>query len=215
MVYIECMARPVRIEFPGALYHITSRGDGREDIYLDDDDRLDFIEVLEQVCFRFNWVCHSYCLMTNHYHLLIETPEGNLSQGMRQLNGVYMQNFNRHHSRVGHVFQGRYKAILVEKEAYLLELCRYIVLNPVRAEMVHKANDWPWSSYHSTIGNKPRPEWLGVDWILSHFSDNKGKAVKAYRDFVAAGKDQPSPWTVHYLWGQVLNCEFYLVLGCF
>ena len=147
------MSRPLRIEFPGALYHLTSRGDGRDDIYLTDDDRALFLSVLGQVCERFNWECHSYCLMTNHYHLMIETPDGNLSQGMRQLNGVYTQRFNQQHQRVGHVFQGRYKSILVQKESYFLELSRYIVLNPVRAGMVVKAENWQHYSSVSKIIN--------------------------------------------------------------
>lgn len=187
------MSRPLRIQFAGALYHLTSRGDGREAIYLDDSDRELFLSVLAQVCNHFNWVCHSYCLMTNHYHLLIETPDGNLSQGMRQLNGVYTQNFNRSKNRVGHVFQGRYKAILVDKESYLLELTRYIVLNPVRAAMVRSAKDWRWSSYRSTTGLTSRPEWLNTDWILSNFSRKKSDAITGYRNFIAAGKGQPSP----------------------
>ena len=135
------MARPLRIEYAGALYHLTSRGDRREDIYLDDIDRVIFLEVLAGVCERFCWVCHAYCLMSNHYHLLIETRESTLSQGMRQLNGVFTQRSNHRHHRVGHVFQGRYKAILVQKESYLLELARYVVLNPVRAGMVRSANE--------------------------------------------------------------------------
>ena len=110
------MSRPLRIQFPGALYHLTSRGDGRDDIYLHDEDRLLFLSVLGQVCERFNWECHSYCLMAHHYHLMIETPDGNLSQGMRQLNGVYTQRLNQEYQRVGHVFQGRYKSILVQKK---------------------------------------------------------------------------------------------------
>ncbi len=122
------MARPLRIEFAGALYHVTSRGDGQEDIYLDDTDREIYLEVLADVQHRFNWAIHAYCLMSNHYHLLIETPDSNLAKGMRHLNGVYTQRFNRRHKRVGHVFQGRYKAILVQKDNYLLELARYIVL---------------------------------------------------------------------------------------
>lgn len=130
------MARALRIEFAGALYHITSRGDGREDIYAGEDDRKVWLEILRQVCERFNWTIHAYCQMGNHYHLLVETPDGNLAKGMRQLNGVYTQRFNQIHNRVGHVFQGRYKAILVQKESYLLELSRYVVLNPVRARMV-------------------------------------------------------------------------------
>lgn len=135
---------PLRIEFSGALYHVTSRGDGQKDIYLNDLDRREYLSVLSEVCKRFNWTVHAYCLMSNHYHLLLETPDGNLSQGMRQLNGVYTQRFNRNHKRVGHVFQGRYKAIIVQKDTCLLELARYIVLNPVRAGMVHAAKDWPW-----------------------------------------------------------------------
>jgi putative transposase len=188
------MARPLRIEFSGALYHVTSRGDGQEDIYLNDNDRVVFLEVLDSVCKRFNWVVHAYCLMNNHYHLLIETPDGNLSQGIRQLNGVYTQEFNRHHHRVGHIYQGRYKAILVEKETYLLELARYIVLNPIRAQMIRSAKDWPWSSYRATAGlNKP-VDCLTINWILSVFSSKKSVAVKRYREFVTEGKNQPKPW---------------------
>ncbi len=129
------MARALRILYPGALYHITSRGDGQEAIYLTNQDREIFISMLGECVSKFNWKIHAYCLMTNHYHLLIETPQANLSKGMRFLNGVYTQRFNRAHKRVGHVLQGRYKSILVEKESYLLELSRYLVLNPVRAKM--------------------------------------------------------------------------------
>lgn len=141
------MTRPLRLEFPGALYHVTSRGDRRGTIYLDDTDRLAWQEVLALVCERYHFVVHSFCQMSNHYHLLVETVEANLSQGMRQLNGVYTQHFNRRHKLVGHVLQGRYKAILVQKENYLLELARYIVLNPVRAHMVASPDDCYWSSH--------------------------------------------------------------------
>jgi len=188
------MARPLRIEFAGALYHVTSRGDGRDDIFLDEEDRELWLDVLETVCERFNWVVHAYCQMGNHYHILIETPDGNLSKGMRQLNGVYTQRFNRTHNRVGHVFQGRYKAILVQKDAYLLELSRYIVLNPVRARMVRSARDWPWSNYRATAGMTAAPNWLETDWILAAFAERKQEAQAAYRRFVADGKNQPSPW---------------------
>ena len=188
------MSRPLRIEFSGALYHITSRGDGREDIYPGDEDRHLFLEVLGWVCERCNWVVHSYCLMDNHYHLLIETPDGNLSLGMRQLNGVYTQRFNRQHHRVGHVFQGRYKAILVQKESYLLELVRYVVLNPVRARMVRQAKNWPWSSYRSTTGVAEARVWLAVDWVLSAFSPQRKAAIKRFVEFVDQGRGQPSPW---------------------
>ncbi|MFT7490708.1 MAG: putative transposase [Pseudohongiellaceae bacterium] len=197
------MARLLRIEFPNALYHVTSRGDGRDDIYCVNNDRINFLKVLNQVCERFNWVCHSYCLMTNHYHLLIETPEGNLSQGMRHLNGVYTQRVNRSHNRVGHVFQGRYKAILVDKESYLLELSRYIVLNPVRAGMVNAAKDWSWSSYQSTAGLSVCPAWLKVDGLLLNFSKHKKKAIQKYCAFIAEGYNNSSPW-------DQLNNQIYL-----
>ena len=116
------MARPLRIEFPGAVYHVTSRGNAKQAIFLENEDNHKFLEVLSTVVDRFNWLCHAYCLMRNHYHLMIETPEGNLSRGMRQLNGVYTQVFNQRHIRVGHLLQGRYKAILVEKDTHLLSL---------------------------------------------------------------------------------------------
>lgn len=188
------MARPLRLELAHGLYHVTSRGDGREDIYRDDADRELFLAVLSDAVERFNWVIHAYCLMDNHYHLLIETPDGNLSQGMRQVNGVYTQRFNRKHKRVGHVFQGRYKAIIVQKDSYLLELARYIVLNPVPAEMVRAAKDWPWSSYRATADMAEPPHWLTTDIILAQFGARRGQAVVAYRGFVAGGKNQPSPW---------------------
>ena len=187
------MARPLRIEFPNALYHITSRGNRRENIYLADSDRKNFLDILSQVYDRFNWVVHGYCLMSNHYHLLVETPEGNLSQSMRQLNGVYTQKFNRAHSRTGHVFQERYKAILVQKDSYLLELSRYIVLNPVRAGMVRSPRDWTWSSYRATAGLAAVPDWLHVDWLLSCFGRRKKRVAQSYRKFVAEGVGKPSP----------------------
>jgi putative transposase len=188
------MARPLRIEFPGALYHVTSRGDGQDDIYRGDTDRQAFLAVFGEVCERFNWWAHAYCLMTNHYHLLVETPDGNLSKGMRQLNGVYTQRFNAEHGRCGHVFQGRYKAIIVQKEAYLTELSRYVVLNPVRAGMVARPEDWPWSSYRATLGDLPCPPWLRRDWLLATFGETEAAAVAAYRRFVEDGIGEPGPW---------------------
>jgi len=188
------MARPLRLEFAGALYHVTSRGDRREDIYLTDNDRNAYLEILGEVCERYNWIIHAYCLMDNHYHILIETPDSNLSKGMRQLNGVYTQYFNRTHKRVGHVYQGRYVAIIIQKETYLLEVARYVVLNPVRARMVRTAKDWPWSSYRATSGHICPPVWLYTNWIIAHFSRSKSTAMDRYRKFVAEGKNQPSIW---------------------
>ncbi len=189
------MARPLRIELSGGIYHVTSRGDRREEIYLGDEDREVWLEVLGQVCERFNWVCHAWCQMTNHYHLLIETPEANLAQGMRQLNGVYTQRLNRAHDRVGHVFQGRYKAILVERESYLLELARYVVLNPLRAKMVRQLENWRWSSYLATCGQVESPAWLQTDWILAQFGQRRSNAIARYVAFVHEGARLPSVWS--------------------
>lgn len=188
------MARPLRLEYPGALYHITTRGDRREDIYLGDQDRVEFLGLLGEVCDRFNWGVYAYCLMSNHYHILVETPDANLARGMRQLNGVYTQRFNRRHRRVGHVFQGRYKAILVQKDSYLLELSRYVVLNPVRAGMVKTARDWRWSSYRATLGQAKAPAWLQTDQLLAQFGRGRARAARAYAQFVRTATAQPSPW---------------------
>lgn len=188
------MARPLRIEIAGALYHITSRGNARENIYVDDEDRETFLILLAKACNRYDWYCHAFCLMGNHYHFLIETGTPSLSKGMQYINGSYTQTYNRRHKRVGHVFQGRFKAILVEKESYLLELARYIVLNPLRARMVRSAQDWKWSSYRSTAGFDHNSDCLTTDWLLARFSDKKKLAQTRYRAFVQAGKNQPSPW---------------------
>jgi len=184
------MTRPLRIEFNGALYHITSRGNARQAIFLNEEDFTDFLEILNSVVKRYNFLLHDYCLMNNHYHLLIETPEGNLSKGMRQLNGLYAQRFNQKHRRVGHLLQGRYQSILVDKENYLLELSRYIVLNPVRAGMVKEPKDYRWSSYQGTSGYQKIPG-LFTDWILSQFGEEK-TTIK-YQTFVLSGIKETSP----------------------
>ena len=188
------MARPLRIEFAGALYHVTSRGNQRQNIFLGEADRLMWLEIFGSVCKRFNWFCHGWCQMSNHYHIVVETVEGNLSAGMRQLNGVYTQKLNRKHQRVGHVYQGRYKAIIVEKEPYLIELSRYVVLNPVKAGLVTGPGDWKWSSYRAITGDVEVPEWLAVDWILSAFNKNREKAIAGYIDFVESGIDKGRIW---------------------
>jgi REP-associated tyrosine transposase len=188
------MARPLRIEFVGALYHVTARGNAREDIYFDDGDRQQFLSLLSKTVKRHDWYCHAYCLMDNHYHLLIETGTPSLSKGMKLLNGSYTQYFNRRHQRVGHVLQGRFKGILVQKDAYLLELVRYIVLNPVRAGMVHSAKEWPWSSYCATAGIGKENNCLTIDWILAEFAMTKKAAQQGYCEFVKAGEGQPSIW---------------------
>jgi len=187
------MARPLRIEYSGAVYHVTSRGNGGNNIYQDDQDRKTFLNVLAEVVKKCNWYCHAYCLMGNHYHLLIETPEANLSYGMRQLNGVYTQRYNKKHKNIGHIFQGRFKSILVDKENYLLELTRYIVLNPVRAKLVESPDQWIWGSYRATAGLIKTPEYLLVDWILSMFGTDRQLAQKRYRQFVKQGINGKSP----------------------
>jgi len=196
------MARPLRIEYPGGVYHVTSRGNARQAIFADDPDRGAFLELLGRVIERFNWLCHAYCLMGNHYHLLIETPEGNLSSGMRELNGRYTQTYNRRHGRVGHLLQGRYKAIVVDRDSYLLELCRYIVLNPVRTGVVKGPQAYRWSSYGATCGGVAAPKWLHTDWLLQQFAKTRASAVRRYVAFVGQGVEVESPW--NELRGQVL-----------
>ena len=198
------MTRPLRIEFPGALYHVTARGDQLGAIYRDVADRYIWLEVLGLVCARFHLVVHAYCQMTNHFHLMVETAEGNLSQGMRQLNGIYSQRVNRRHNLVGHVFQGRYKAVLVQKEAHLLELSRYIVLNPLRAGMVTSDAEWHWSSHHFMLDPAGKPAWLDREWLLGQFGSSPENAVEGYRQFVAAGAGAESP---------LRETQFQLVLG--
>ena len=160
------MARPLRIEFAGALHHITSRGNSRDPIFLRDSDRELFMLVLKESCELFNWSVHAWCLMDNHYHLLVETPDSNLSKGMRYLNGVYTQRFNSLEKTDGQLFRGRYKAILVEDSSYLLCVSRYIHLNPVNAEVVDSLEKYSWSSYGAFIGNDIVPKWLVVKKIL-------------------------------------------------
>jgi putative transposase len=188
------MARPLRIEFPGAVYHVTSRGNAKQPIFLDTGDYRSFFSILGDVSGSFGWQCYAYCLMPNHYHLVLSTPTGVLSRGMRQLNGVYAQRFHGRHDSVGHVFQGRFKSIHVDKEPYLLEVCRYVVLNPVRAGLVKKCEAWRWSSYKATLGLGPKPSFLASDWLLSQFGKAPGRARRAFAKFVADGARARSPW---------------------
>ncbi len=187
------MARPLRIQFPGALYHITARGNAKQNIFLNKDDFNDFLTMLCRVTKRYHLILHSYCLMPNHYHLLLETPEGNLSRGIRQLNGTYTQHFNQRCQRVGHLFQGRFKSILIEKENYLLELSRYIALNPLRAHLVEDPKDWPYSSYPQAIGITKKIHCLFPDWILLQFGPDQKTARISYQNFVLSGIHTESP----------------------
>jgi putative transposase len=154
------MSRSLRIEFPGAIHHVTSRGDRREAIFVDDEDRRALLAVVEQAIDRFDADILAYCLMGNHYHFVLHTRQANLSRLMRHLNGAYTQDFNRRHGKVGHLFQGRFKAMLVDRDAYLLAVCRYVELDPVRAAMVDAPGAWPWSSYLGHVGRVEIPAWL-------------------------------------------------------
>ncbi|MEP6801197.1 MAG: transposase [Acidobacteriota bacterium] len=187
------MARPLRLDFPGAVHHVMARGHERSSVFRDDADRVQWLHLLGLVAGQARWDIHAFCLMSNHYHLLVETPEAGLSDGLHDLNSRFAQWFNRRHKRRGHLFEGRFRGILVQKEAHLLELARYIVLNPVRAGLVAEAAEWRWSSYRPTAGLASRPEWLSIDSILGQFAGTRARAQTAYRRFVAEGKGLPSP----------------------
>jgi REP element-mobilizing transposase RayT len=184
------VARPLRICVPGGVYHVIARGNERAAIYRDDADRFRFLRTLAHVVDRFGWLCHAYCLMGNHYHLVVETTRPNLPTGIQQLNGPYAQRFNERHGRCGHVFQARYRSILVEKDSHLLALCRYVVLNPVRAGLCPRPDAYYWSSYQATAGQAPAPRFLVTDWILGHFAMSRRTAEARYRAFVAEGEPE-------------------------
>ena len=199
------MSRPLRLEFEGALYHLTARGDRREPIFEDDADRVAWLEVVGQGLERFDATACAYCLMGNHFHLVVQTRQANLSRLMRHVNGVYTQRYNRRHAKVGHLFQGRFKAVVVDKEAYFLEVCRYVDLNPVRARMVKRPQDWSWSSYRAHTGQDAGPDWL------DSLSVHRRLAVRApiregpsaYARFVAQGRGVK-------LWEQALTGQIFL-----
>ena len=178
------MARPLRILYPGAFYHITSRGNEQKALFKSKRDREKFIEYLESATERYDAVIHAYCLMDNHYHILLETPSGNLSKIMAHINGAYTNYFNAKRERSGHLFQGRYKAILVEADEYAKELSRYIHLNPVRANIVEHPEEYEWSGYGYFTGKKKAPEWLKMDFILGYFGKKLSDSQKNYRDYV-------------------------------
>jgi REP element-mobilizing transposase RayT len=190
------VSRPLRLEYPGAIWHVTSRGNERRDIYRDDDDRRRFVNLLARVVIERRWILHAWVIMSNHYHLLIETPEVGLSRGLKWLNQKYAEGFNERHGRVGHLFQGRFKSILVEREGHLLELIRYIVLNPVRCHAVAFAGDYAWSNYRATAGLQAAPSWLEIDWTLAQFgAADRAGAHEAYRRFVADARGASyNPW---------------------
>lgn len=187
------MARPLRVEYAGAVHHVMARGIERGSIFGGDEHRDGFLSILARVVREKRWVVHAYCLMPNHYHLLVETPLPTLSIGVQLLNGRYGQLFNRRTGRRGHLFEDRFRSIVVEKESYLLELCRYLVLNPVRAGLVADAGRYRWSSYRATAGLVEAPGFLETRWVLEQFGVTAERARAAYRRFVAEGVARPSP----------------------
>ena len=189
------MSRPLRITFPGAFYHVTSRGNERRSIFQSGRDFERFAGYLESATERYGAVVHCFCLMANHYHLLLETPRANLEAILHHLNTGYTDYFNIKRGRSGHLFQGRYKAILVEKDSYALELSRYIHLNPVRAQIVKDPSEYTWSSYVTYIGRERSWDWLCEDFILGQLSEDKQRAYRRYRDYVkeAVGRSLQDP----------------------
>ena len=190
------MTRALRINYPGAFYHVTSRGNEQKAVFKSKRDREKFLEYLETATLRYDAVIHVYCLMDNHYHLFLRTPSGNLPQIMRHINGAYTTYFNVKRSRSGHLFQGRYKAILVDADEYAKELSRYIHLNPVRGNIVERAEEYKWSSLPDYIGARKPPEWLRRDFILGYFGNNLSEAEREYKNFIMCleGKEYESPF---------------------
>ena len=202
------MSRPIRLDYSGALHHVAVRGNRRQDIFLDSDERELFYDVLKSVVEDYNWICHADCQMGNHYHLVVEVPEANLSVGMRQLNGVFTQKLNRSRGTVGHVFQGRFFSKLIDGQNYLSAVCRYVSLNPVWAKMVSRPDDWPWGSYRATVGLEVARPHLTVENILSDFADDLAVARTEFRSFVMSGIDAELPFAA--LHGPILGDDKFI-----
>ncbi len=194
------MARQLRLEFPNALYHVTSRGNEKRPTFYDDDDRVAFLAFLGEAVRRFGWSVTAWVLMTNHFHLVIQTPEANLSKGMHWLNTKYVGWFNKRHDRSGHLYGGRFKSHLVEKERYIAEVLRYVVLNPVRVKIVERPEDYRWSSYRATAGLAPAEEWLDAAAALNLFASDQDLARCYYREFVEA-----KIGSTERLWDKAIN----------
>lgn len=176
---------------PGGAYHVTARGVAGNPLFRDDADRARFLSLFARAVADHDWACHAYCLMTTHYHVLLYTPDANLARGMKWLNGAYGQRFNRRHALRGHVFESRYYSVLIERESHLLELARYISLNPVRAGMCSTPDSWQWSSYPAWIGAARCPPFLTAGWLLAHFGSDQKRARSRLREFVLDAPDRP------------------------
>lgn len=197
------MARPLRIDFPGALHHVTSRGNEKRAIFRSDVDRRMFLQLLGIAVERFRWSLTAFTLMTNHFHLVIQTHEANLSRGMHWLNTTYVGWFNDRHKRSGHLYKGRFDSKLIEKATHFTEVLRYVVLNPVRAKMVARPEDYEWSSYRATVGLEDARSWLDLDSTLGVFGEDRASAIPAYERFVLARIDSDES-----LWDQVQHGIF-------
>ncbi|NKB22325.1 MAG: hypothetical protein GKS01_17700 [Alphaproteobacteria bacterium] len=197
------MSRPLRIEYPGAVYHVTARANGRQQLFTCIKDGSYFIDLLAREIAQHRWICYAYCLLEDHYHLVIETPEANLGRGMGRLNMAYSQWFGRQYDQPGHLFHGRYKSIILQKERHLLEVCRHVALNPVRVQAVNRVDHWKWSSYRPFAFDEIEPSWLHRDWLLDQLSSERADQADAWQNYVSEGLDAPSPWdnlrAGHYL----------------
>lgn len=198
------MARPLRAEYEGAVYHILSRGNRAEFIFEEDSEKESFLQILQRAVEKYGTELYAYCIMGNHYHLLVGVPYGILSKVMHAVQSSYGTYLQRERGWIGHVFAGRYKSLCVEKEGYLLELSRYIHLNPVRAKIVKKPEDYKWSSYRFYVGKEKKPKWLNVGWLLEEYGTSPATAQRRYREFVEAGIGTPTPFPVEKIAGQAI-----------
>ena len=187
------MARALRIEYEGAVYHVTNRGNGQEMIYREEADWKAFLGIMSDVVSEFGWRIYTYCLMGNHYHLLLETPQPNLSQGMKELDQQYTRQYNWKYEHSGHVFQGRYWSGLVLNDNYLIDAASYLLLNPVRAQLVHSPEEWRWSSCAAMAGLVPSPSWLDMDWLPIDYRSAPGDPNGPFLSYVRECIGKPRP----------------------
>jgi REP element-mobilizing transposase RayT len=193
------MGRSHRVLYAGAHYHVTTRGNRREVVFVDDSDRRQFLALLARTCITHDWRCLGYCLMTNHYHLVIRTDRPTLSRGMHFLNSSYAREFNTHHQKTGHVFESRCFTKVIEHERYLSTVIRYVVFNPVRANLCTRPEDFRWSSHHAVVGRREHGPWFDLPTVHALFGPDKRSAIENYGHFVAEVANPDPPWDVSRL----------------